>query len=206
MATKKANGSVQTHDDRRTSVDRDEYAALVALKDLYDGLVAENAKAANRNHDLLITCNAQARRLSEVDLIVQHYERVVGLQRVFIDTLRAGSPQVAALEDLSKFWQHWTSTTENHLSKQPQRRDEVAKLEPDLFRSWRLWIKDAGKVSRLFSVAGTRAEVDAQQLIPQATLQDHILDQMKSKTKALTVRVRELEAELDAYKNGKERG
>lgn len=202
MATKRTNGVPETR-DHWVSVDREEYGALLALKELHETKAVENAKVVNRNHDLLVTCEAQAKRLIELDLIMQHYERVNGLQRVFIDLLRADRPKVAALEDLSTFWQHWTATTQNFVTKQPQQREEVAKLEPDLFRSWRIWVRDSGKTTRTFAVAGTRAEIEALNTIPQATLQDHIVDQLRGKNASLFARVRELEAEVDAYKNSR---
>lgn len=205
MATKRngtdAPASHSTHNGTRVSVDRDEYDALNSLRDLYDKAVAEKAALANSNHDIRLICEAQSRRLTEADLLVQNYERVNGLQRVFIDMLRADRPLTSTLEELSLFWKHWTTTTENHLVRNPGQRAEAAKLEPDLFRSWRLWVRDSGKASRTFSLAGTRAEVEALNAIPQATLQEHILDQAKAQNIAQAGRIRELEAELAAYRS-----
>lgn len=201
MATKKTNVTHSTNDDLRVTVDRVELAALRDLQNLHEGCVLERAKVTNRNHDLAACCEAQAKRLIEVDLILQHYERVNGIQRAFIDLLRGDRPQVASLEDLSTFWQHWSTTTQNHTSKNPQQREEVAKLEPDLFRSWRIWVRDAGKTTRSFAVAGTRAEVEAHNAIPQATLQDHIIENLRTKVASLIARESELEAEVAAYKS-----
>lgn len=205
MAAKKINGArnvpVERDDDNRVTVDREEYSALRTLKDRYEDSVVKDAKAANRNHDLLVTCDAQAKRLAEVDLILQHQDRVIGLQRVFIDLLRGDHSQVAALEDLSTFWRQWFITTENHLKNNPQQRAEVARMEPDLFRSWKLWVRDADRGSRSLSVAGTREEINAEQQIPQGTLQEHVLDQARAHERMLSARVRELEAEVEAYKN-----
>jgi hypothetical protein len=208
MAAKKINGvrnvPVERDDDIRVTVDREEYSALRALKDRYEDSVIKDAKSANRNHDLLVTCDAQAKRLAEIDLILQHQDRVIGLQRVFIDMLRGNHPQIAALEDLSMFWRQWFITSENHLKNNPQQRTEAAKLEPDLFRSWKLWVRDADRGNRSFSVAGTREEINAeQQLISQDTLQEHVLDQARAHERMLAARVRELEAEVEAYKNAR---
>ncbi len=180
----------KTAEDNRVSVDRDEYAALVEARNQYEVVVASNAKTVARNHDLTITCNAQSRRLVEVDQIIGHLERINGLQRMFIDMMRVDRPQVATMEELSDFWHRWVLAVE----KQPQKRDEVAKLEPDLFRSWRLWVRDLAKQDHQLSIAGTRAEVQAQQMIPQATLQDHVIANLNEKTASLGARVRELEA------------
>lgn len=204
MASKK-NGVPENHDGR-VSVDRLEYVALKDLQNLHEGCAIERAKVTNRNHDLLVTCNAQAKRLTEADLAMQHLERINGLQRVYIEMLRGDHPKVASLEDLSTFWRHWSTTTENHLNQHPQQRDEVSKLEPDLFRSWKIWVRDSHKTRRTFAVAGTtRAEVEALNSIPQESLQDHIIANLSDKTTALTSRVRELEAEIDAYKKNQKR-
>jgi len=199
MPPRKQNGGA---DDGRVSVDREEYAALVALKEAADTRFLEDEKLKARIHDLDVTCRAQAKRLIEVDLTMQHLERVNGLQRCFIDLLRADRPAVAALEDLSAFWRTWTITTENLAKQEPGRRDEIGRLEPDLFKSWRIWARDAGRASRTFAVAGTtRADVEALNAVPQATLQDHILEQQRAQTATLAARVRELEGEVEAYRS-----
>jgi hypothetical protein len=201
MAAKKTSKSNGVENDQRVLVDREEYSALLALKDRYEEHVVADAKAANRNHDLLITCNAQATRLSEIDLTMHHLERVNELQRVFIDLLRADHPAVASLEDLSKFWWNWTVTTENAVKNDPRQRTEIAKVEPDLFRSWKIWTRDADRMSRSFALAGTRAEVEAQQPASQAVLQDRVVGQLRDQNTVLVSRVRELEGQVDAYKH-----
>lgn len=203
MPPRKQNGGA----DGRVSVDREEYDALVALKEASETRIVEEERLRARIHDLDITCRAQAKRLIEVDLTMQYLERVNGLQRVFIDLLRADRPAVAALEDLSTFWKTWFITTENIVKQEPGRRDEVSRMEPDLFKSWRIWVRDAGRASRTFAVAGTtRAEVEAFNAIPQATLQDHVLEQQRAQTAALAARVKELEGEVEAYRRSTAKG
>lgn len=202
MATKKSL-------DNRVLVDRDEYAALRELEEKYEQLMADNARYVNRNAELAGLCTAQAKRLAEVDLVVQGYDRVVGHQRVFIDMLRADHPLVGSLEELSEFWRRWTSTTENMVLANPQQRGEVAKLEPDLFRTWRMWVRDAGRAGRSLAVAGTRAEaktrdeVSAQQPLTQADLQEIAIKQLRDMTSAMSTRMQELESEVNAYKNNR---
>jgi hypothetical protein len=199
MPPRKQNGVA---DDGRVSVNREEYAALVALKEVSETRLVEEERLRARIHDLDVTCRAQARRLVEVDLATQHLERVNGLQRCFIDLLRADRPAVASLEDLSTFWRAWFITTENLVKREPKLREEVSRLEPDLFKSWRIWVRDAGQGSRTFAVAGaTRAEVDGDRLaLSQAAFQDRILEQQRAQTAALSARVKELEGEVEAYR------
>lgn len=198
MPPRKTNGAA---DDHRVLVDREEYAALRALQEEHGIKVVENDRIQARIHDLTTTCSTQARRLAEVALTVEHLERVNGIQRVLIDLLRADHPAVASLEDLSTFWRSWFLTTEAAASRDPSKREEISKLEPDLFRSWRVWVRDAGRHSRTFAVAGTtRAEVEAHNAIPQATLQEHVLEQQRAQNASLAARVRELEAEVEAYR------
>lgn len=204
MPPKKTNG---VSDDRRVLVDREEYAALIALRENAEIHLVDDDKTNSRIHDLGVTCSAQARRLVEVDLAIQHLERINGMQRVFIDLLRADHPAVASLEDLSTFWRTWFVTTGKLLEQDPAKRDEVNRLEPDLFRSWRLWVRDAGRVSRTFAAAGTtRAEVDGDRLaLSQAALQDRIFEQQRHQNALLLARVSELEAEVEAHRKGKGR-
>lgn len=200
MPPRKSNGVVGAEDARRVLVDREEHAALLALKEADELRVVDDAKVSNRVHDLVVTCGAQARRLAEVDLVVQHQERVNGLQRVLLDTLRSDHPRLASVEDLSEFWKQWTIATGALVERQPQQREAVAKLEPDLFRSWSLWVRDSGRASRSFSAAGTRAEVDAARPATQGELQVRIADQQRAAIAALAARVRELEGEVEACK------
>lgn len=206
MPPRKSNSEAPP-DHRRVLVDREEHAALLALREEADVRLAEDERARGRLHDLSVTCNAQARRLVEVDLTVQHLERVNALQRVFIDLLRGDRPAVASLEDLSAFWRSWFVTTENLATREPRQREEVNKLEPDLFRSWRIWVRDAGRASRTFVVAGTtRAEVDGDRLaLSQAALLDHIIEQQRQQNALLVARCGELEAEVEAHRKGKAR-
>jgi len=120
---------------------------------------------------------------------------------VFIGLLRADHPAVARLEDLSEFWRRWIATAENQAKQGPQQRDEVARLEPDLFKSWRLWARDVGKASRSFAVAGTRVEVEARQPASPTAVQDNVAAQLRDQMAALVTRLQELEGEVNAYKN-----
>lgn len=202
MPPRKSNTERPIDDHRRVLVDREEYAALLSLRESAELRLVEDERVKGRIHDLNTTCTAQARRLAEADLAAQHLERVAALQHIFIDLLRADYPAVASLEDLSTFWRNWLLTTENLIARDPKQRAEVDKMEPDLFRSWRIWVRDAGRASRTFAVAGTtRAEVDGDRLaLSQATLQDHIIEQQRAQTAALAARIKELEGEVEAYR------
>jgi hypothetical protein len=185
-------------DDNRVSVDREEYDAFKARAEDYVGLMSDNARIVSRNHDLMLTCNAQARRLTEVDMILQHHERVIGLQKALVDLLRETRPGVGSLEELSEFWRQWTAKTAGMSGSE---RSEVAKFEPDLFRTWRLWANNGG---RSWSVAGTRSEVAARSDgATQADVQEDEVGRLKARLQQLSSMVRELESEIDARKKGR---
>jgi hypothetical protein len=122
------------------------------------------------------------------------------MQRAFIDLLRADHPKVASLEDLSEFWRQWSVCTSNFVKAQPQARGAVAEVTPDLFRSWSTWVRDAGRASRSFALSGTRADVDARRPETQQELQYEALDQARLDNAKLHAQVRQLEAEVEAYR------
>jgi hypothetical protein len=203
MAAKKTGNSKSNHEEDKqspyVSLSREEYNAFQELEVRYAEATARSAKATNLSHDLSLTCDAQARRLVESDSITRHHERVNGLQRVYIDLLRADHPHVAALEDLSEFWRQWlVSVGDPNRAPRPQ-RETVAKFEPDLFRSWQLWVD---KLGRSFSVAGSRTEVDDRRPVTQVELQVDAMQLLQDTTDRLSDQVRKLESEIESYKKG----
>ncbi len=183
------------------SLSREEYDALMAREESFVEAVASNAKNVNRLNDVVAVCDAQARRLSESMMTIAHLERANGLQQVLVDALRDDAG-VASLADLTKFWQQWSAAAENAAKVDSQQRDEVSRFEPDIFRSWRLWVRvrDAGRISRSVSVAGSREAVEAAAPKTQAELQEQITAQLRVKNAHLVAQVSRLEAEVDAYK------
>jgi hypothetical protein len=192
---KKTNGNTIAHNGH-VSLTREEYNAFLSLEALNAGIVDQQRQTAIRNHDLNITCNAQARRLTEIDLIMQHYERVNGLQQTYIDMLHAGYPKVAALEDLSEFWRQWVISTENNMKERREQRETIAVLEPDLFRTWKVWVNNFN-TNRSISVSGTRKEVEAQQPATQVDLQNQIVKQLNDKNAQLASQVQELQDQIE---------
>lgn len=186
------------HDDSsvngRVTMDRSEYAAFKGLTELNEALTADNGRLHNRLHDLTVTCNAQARRLSHVDLVLQQHDRVHVLQQMFIDLLRDGRPGVMSFESLSEFWRRWC------VSASSQPRDEVAKFEPDLFRTWRNFVNNSGR----WSVAGTREEIVAKDVVTTPdTIHAGKEADYRAKVDELSAHVVRLEAEIAAYKKGR---
>lgn len=178
-------------DDTRVTVDREEYDAFKGLAELNERLTANNAKIADRNRDLLATCDAQARRLSDLDLVVRMHERVCGLQQSFIDLVREDRPGVMSFAALSEFWRRWC------ISSSSQPKDEVAKFEPDLFRTWRNFVNNAGR----WSVAGTREEVASKEAAATPrTLHEDKEAHYKNQIVELSRWITHLEEELTAYK------
>lgn len=184
--------------DDCVTVDRAEYEALKALSVVVDelraDLAAAHAKAGNRIHDLAVTCEAQARRLTELTLIVTNHERVRGLQQIFIDLLREDRPGTMSFSALSEFWRRWC------VSSGAQPRDEAAKFEPGLFKAWRDFVAGVGK----WSVAGTRAEVEARasEATASSTAQAREAE-YAAQLRSLSDYASKLEAELEAYKKGR---
>ncbi|HEY8924727.1 MAG TPA: hypothetical protein VIU64_10125 [Polyangia bacterium] len=208
MAGRKRNSSADGEGVKMRDgvwVSREEFDALMSLKEANADSVVRDAEAANRNHDLLATCNAQARRLVEVDLAIVNYERITALQRAYIDLLRDDHPRVGSMEDLSEFWRQWTLCTNNLVQSQPQQRAVVAEMTPDLFRSWALWVRDSGRLNRSFSVAGTRAEIEAKQPATADDVQDGVIARLRDSNAMLAARVKELEGEVEAYRRAKDK-
>lgn len=200
MAGHKKNGAVNKD---HVSISREEFDALMALKEANADSVIASAQTTNRNHDLLTTCNAQARRLVEVDLTIQNYERTTTLQRIYIDLLREDHPRVGSMDDLSEFWRQWVHCTNSLVKAQPLSARAVAELTPDLFRSWSNWVRDSGRLNRSFAMVGTRAEVEGKQPASQAEVQDRIIDQLRSQTATQAARLHELEGEVEAYRKAR---
>lgn len=167
MASKsKPNGSVDKHNGH-VSLAREEYDALTAREESYTEAVVANAKLTNQLNDAIHTCNEQTRRMAEMLLTVEHLKRINSLQEVFIEMIRYDHPGLASIQDLSNFWRQWTITTSNQMKSDKLSSEEVAKFEPDLFRTWRNWVNAAGKMDRTLSEAGrmTRAEYEKAALI-----------------------------------------
>ena len=203
MPPRKTNGAgeVAKHNGH-VSLAREEYDALVQLRDETNvELVHDVAAARNRAHDLVQTCNAQAKRMAEQDLMIANLERVTGLQRTLLDLLRGGT-SVASLEDLSEFWRRWQVCVGNAVSERKLAREEAAKFEPDLFRTWRNWVLGAGKADRTLAASGsvtTREERD--RAVATEGRQDQTFRQLREDNERLERRLAQLEDEVAYYKN-----
>lgn len=138
------------------------------------------------------------------DLKVSHLERITELQKLFIDQLRDGT-KVAAMEDLSAFWHLWQVHTNKAVDARNVTRPEVDKYEPDVFRSWRNWVNDAGKKDRMFNEAGSHAERDASMPNTAKEMQEHIIVRLRQDNAKLASRLAQLEAEMEAVKSEKKK-
>lgn len=178
------------------SLSREEYAALMAREEAYESQLGNVSALRERAHDQSTLITSQAARMNEQDIRVAHLERIVATQRHLIDMMRADHPAIASLEDLSEFWRQWTAHTENLAQKAPHARPEVQKYEPDIFKSWRLWVRDLGKTDRVFIAAGSRAEVDDSQPRTSKEMQEHMLRRLREENFKLSERARTAEDEL----------
>jgi hypothetical protein len=185
------------------SLAREEYEAFVAREEVISTVTAENAKLVNHNLDLTQTCDAQVKHLSNFELKIMHLERINGLQSVLIDLLK-DKVKVASLEDLSEFWRQWTIHTSKDIDSRKVVRDEVAKFEPNLFKTWRNWTNDSGGADRSLSWAGTRAEREAQQPNTPGEMHAHTIRRLREENVKLMARTQQLESEIEALKGAKQ--
>lgn len=187
-------------DDGQVAVSREEYEALTTFR---EETIAKEAKAAQRSYDLNVTCEAQAKRLVELELALRHHERVTGLQHIYIDMLRSDHRKVASMEDLSEFWRQWSVHTSNIVQDNPQLRDVVSKTEPDLFHAWSSWVRSDGKSGRQAPIPATRAAVDAQQPATQGEMQASLVNSLRDRVAAMAATVHQLESEIETYRKAR---
>lgn len=189
-----AVNKTKTNGNGHVSLAREEYDAFQALDERCSLMTVENTKLRARNIDQAETLDAQVKHLAAFDMKVAHLERITSLQAAFIELLTTRE-KVSGLQDLSEFWKKWSVHTSNEVDGRRLTKEEVAKFEPDLFKSWRNWINDSGKIERGLSLAGS-VEIKS-----QAMMQTHLLARKHAENVALAARVQKLEAELEAAKN-----
>lgn len=199
MAKKTATNGRNGHSfhNGHVSLAREEYDAFMSREEQFGVLTADHAKVVNRNIEMVQTMNAQAQHLSNFELKVTHLERINALQGAILDAIK-DPEKVASLEELSEFWKQWTVHTSNAVDARKLSREEVAKFEPDLFKTWRNWVNDRGRNDRTLSFAGSRAEREAALPATQAELQEHTIRRQREENHKLAQRVQQLEAELAA--------
>lgn len=205
MATKRAatsnsNGSNGQH----VSLAREEYEALLAREVSYQGVVADNERLKEINALASITQEAQTRTLQQNEMKISYLERVVGLQRQFLDLLRDNT-KVSTFEEMSEFWHYWVVHTNKAIDANKTTREEVSRFEPDIFRSWKIWLHEAGKLGRVLSIAGTRHEVDAAKPTSAKEMQEHIIVRLKQDNVALGDRIKQLENEVAEHRSKQEK-
>ncbi len=198
----KSNGtSVEKHNGH-VSLAREEYDALVAREESYIELSVSVAKTTNQLHDVMQTCNAQTRRMAEMLLTIEHLNRIGSLQGIFIEKLSASAESMASLQDLSEFWRQWTISIGNSLKSGKITQDEVAKYEPDLFRTWRNWVHSSGKRDRVLADAGTRmVRTEYERASTDEDVDGRALRQLIEENKRLKAREALLELEVDSLQS-----
>jgi|SRR5882724_188299 len=200
MAPKKNKST--SGESNRVSISREEHETLLSLYDSIALAKGDSERAKLRFQDLSITCEAQARRLLELDSSARHLERIAGLQKVLIDLLRS-EHKIASMEDLSEFWHRWVVCAENLVKANPDLRATIAQAQPELFRSWSLWLKEDGRAVHLPAAGDTRTEAEARVPASQDQVQDRAVDQLRSTNASQAARIRELEGEIEVYKKSK---
>jgi len=181
------------------SLARAEYSAFLAREESYQQLLADTEKTKSINRDLTSTCDVQARNLTTRDLRVVHLERLVALQQQFLDMIRDGT-KVGSVAELSEFWRQWQVNVNKQLDARKLTREEVDNFEPDLFRTWRNWVNDAGKKDRSLNEAGTRAEHDATFSGTAKEMQEHTIVRLRQDNAKLANQLLVLEAEMEQFK------
>jgi hypothetical protein len=218
MATKKkqtngksdSNGHAETRlvSGDKVTISREEFDAWteleianVKLRALVDTMEKRKHEVAHK--ELTSVHEFQGKRLTEAELTIAHLKQITGLQKVYIDQLRDGT-KVPAIEDMVDFWNRWTISANNLIQKTPTAQSEVAKYEPDLFKTWRNWIKDAGRVDRVLSEAGSREEYEKQQPKTMVEMQEHLIMRLRMENHELSTRIKKVEAEAEEHKKGKQ--
>lgn len=199
MATKKSATNGQ---NGHVSLAREEYGAFLAREESYQQLFVEHEKTKVINRDFVMMCDMQARNLAVRDQRITHLERLTSLQQLFLDMVRDGT-KVTSVEDLSEFWRQWQVHVRKGVDAKKLAPAEVEKYEPDLFRSWRNWVNDAGKMDRVFSEAGSRAEVDQAMsgMGSAKEMQEHTIVRLRQENAKLANRLLKLEAEIESFKS-----
>jgi hypothetical protein len=192
-ANKRSNGTNGTSNGH-VSLAREEYAAFVAREETFGQVIDENARLKVINAGLNHTQNTQAQRMTEMQLKLAHLERIGELQLKLIEQLQGDAPKADAFQDMLAFWHLWQVHTKKALDARKTTEVEVAKYEPDLFRTWRNWVKDAGRVDRMFSEAGSRSEREA--LMPKNAheMQEHVIVRLRQDNAKLAARIAQLES------------
>lgn len=192
MAAKKNGTNGTNGHNGHVSVEREVYAALLAREEAHAALTGEHGKLAAQVIEQGMVIDAQAKRLQEQDLRVTQLERLAGLQRKLLD-LTTDATKIASMEDLSEFWRQWIIHTQRAVDARKATREDVAKFEPDLFRTWALWVNDNG---RGFRLAGSREEIEAQQPKTSKELQEHMIRRLREENAKLAQRLQAAEAQL----------
>lgn len=203
MTTKKTTNGSSNGRNGHVSLAREEYDAFMALEEKFSTQATESARLINRNVDLTQICDAQGKHLSHYELKTTYLERTIGLQREFIELLK-DKVKVTSIEELSEFWHQWQVHTHKGVEARKLTREEVVAFEPDLFKMWRNWVNDQGKVGRGLNFAGTRAERLAAEPPTQALMQTHMLARQREENAKLLARVQQLEFEIETLKKEKQ--
>lgn len=181
--------------NEHVSLSREEYDALMSREQSYEGLLGNFDRLNDRSREQAALITSQATRISAQDIRAGHLQSIIGFQQQIIDALR-DKTKVASLEDLSEFWRQWNISVEKIAAKNAQAKAEANKFEPDLFKSLRLWQRDFGKVDRVFSEAGTRADHEAQQPNGAREMQEHMIRRLREENARLAAHAKALEDEL----------
>lgn len=193
MAAKKTNGANGSNGHNgHVSVEREVYAALLAREEAHAALTGEHGKLSAQVLDQVVVIDSQAKRLVEQDLRITQLERLAGLQRKLLD-LTTDATKVASLEDLSEFWRQWVIHTTKAVDSRKATREDVAKFEPDLFKTWALWLHNEG---RGFMFAGSREAYEANQPKTSKEMQEHTIRRLREENAKLAARVQAAEAQL----------
>lgn len=199
MAAKKNTTNGNGHSNGHVSLSREEYAAFLGREEVIANVSSEHDRVKSINYELATIVDAQAKRLTESELKIGHLERVAGLQLKLIDMLRDGT-NVAEMGDLSEFWRQWQIYMHAHKDdhKNAGVQETINKIEPNLFKTWSNWVKDAGRADRMLSEAGSRAEQE--KLMPKNTfeMQEHIITRLRRQVANLTNQARALEVEIES--------
>ena len=177
------------------SISLQEFHAFQAQEESLAKAIEKNVKL---EMDRKLLSDIQADQLSVLSLQslkITHLERISSLQAIFIEHLKEPT-KVAELADLSEFWRQWQLQAKK-LADGGAGPDAVAKFTPNLFKTWEVWIRDAGKVDREMTTSGTRAEREVKQPQTQKEMQAHTIRRLREENFNYEQRLQKLQAELE---------
>jgi hypothetical protein len=180
------------------SISLQEFHAFQAREGAFAHATEANIKLEMERKILSDTVSNQLQLLTVKDLKVLHLERVALLQDALLEHFK-DTTKVMEMAEMSEFWKQWQIQTKKATdSGTPV--EAIAKITPNIFKTWEIWLRDAGKVDRSMTTSGSRAERDNTKPQTQGEMQAHTIRRLREDNFNLERRAEQLHTELEAIK------